>query len=172
MKDYIGLLLLVAGIFIGIWFYKFHQKVSLHRRREKARICEKKAIDLLKKHGFDILDVQKSASYFIYVNGKPREIKVRADVIVKKGKKIYVAEVKSGKTSPSMNLPATRRQLLEYYLVYRPSGLLLVDMEQEKIKTIEYSILKKDYYSKLRYILYALGVFFIGFLVGFLTRGE
>ncbi|KXG78154.1 hypothetical protein AN618_05460 [Fervidicola ferrireducens] len=171
MKEYIGILLIVTGIFLGIWCLKFYQKTTLRRRRKKARICEKKAIDLLKKYGFDILDVQKSASYFIFINGKPKEIKVRADVIVKKGRKVYVAEVKSGKTSPLLNVPATRRQLLEYYLVYKPAGLLLVDMEQEKIKTIEYSILKKDY-SKLRYIFYALGIFFVGFLLGFLTRGE
>lgn len=171
MKEYIGILLIVTGIFLGIWCLKFYQKIALRRRRKKARICEKKAIDLLKKYGFDILDVQKSASYFIFINGKPKEIKVRADVIVKKGGKVYVAEVKSGKNSPLLNVPATRRQLLEYYLVYKPAGLLLVDMEQEKIKTIEYSILKKDY-SKLRYILYALGIFFVGFLLGFLTRGE
>lgn len=171
MKEYIDILLVVIGIFLGIWFLKFFQKVTLQRRRKKARLCEKKAIDLLRKYGFDILDVQKSASYSIFINGKPKEITVRADMIVRKGGKVYVAEVKSGKTSPSLSLPATRRQLLEYYLVYKPAGLLLVDMEQEKIKTIEYSILKKDY-SKLRYIFYALGIFFIGFVFGFLTRGE
>lgn len=171
MKWYISILLVIAGIFLGIWCLRFYKRITLRHRRKKARIYEKKAIDLLKKYGFDILDVQKSASYFIFINGRPREIKVRADVIVKKGGKVYVAEVKSGKTSPLVDIPATRRQLLEYYLVYKPAGILLVDMEQQKIKTIEYSILKKDY-TKLRYIFYVLGIFFVGFLLGFLTRGE
>jgi Holliday junction resolvase-like predicted endonuclease len=171
MKWYVSILLIIVGGFLGIWSLRFHKRIILRHRREKARIYEKKAIDLLKKYGFDILDVQKGASYFIFINGRPKEIKVRADVIVKKGGKVYVAEVKSGKTSPSADIPATRRQLLEYYLVYKPAGILLVDMEQQKIKTIEYSFLKKDY-DKLRYIFYVLGIFFVGFLLGFLTRGE
>ncbi|MCG0274991.1 MAG: hypothetical protein L5655_02345 [Thermosediminibacteraceae bacterium] len=171
MTGFSVILLITLGIILGILAFKFFKRTTLKKRMKEARLSERRAVNLLKKHGFDIVDVQKKASYLIYINGKPREITVRADAIVKKGGKLYVAEIKSGKLSPSLNTSATRRQLLEYFLVYKPAGLILVDMEQEKIKTIEFSILKRDF-SALRYILYALGIFFTGFVMGFLTRGE
>ncbi|TYP51645.1 PD-(D/E)XK nuclease family protein [Thermosediminibacter litoriperuensis] len=171
MGIYAVFLLITLGAILGVLGWKYFLGLRLRMRMEKARISERRAVSLLKKHGFDIVDVQKEASYAVFVNGKPHEVTVRADVIVKKGGKIYVAEIKSGKVSPSLNTSATRRQLLEYYLVYKPAGLILVDMEQKKIKTVEYSILKRDY-SQVRYVFYAVVIFFIGFIVGFLTRGE
>ncbi|ADL08060.1 PD-(D/E)XK nuclease family protein [Thermosediminibacter oceani] len=171
MDLYAVFLLIILGAILGILGWKYFLDLKLRKRMEKARISERGAVSLLKKHGFDIVDVQKEASYEVFVNGKPHKVTVRADVIVKKDGKIYVAEIKSGKTSPSLNTSATRRQLLEYYLVYKPAGLILVDMEQRKIKTVEYSILKRDYFQ-VRYLFYAVVIFFIGFIMGFLTRGE
>jgi hypothetical protein len=61
---------------------------------------------------------------------------------VQKGKKTFVAEVKSGQVGIDPTEPATRRQLLEYDYVYKPDGLLLVNMLDQKIYQVKFSFPK------------------------------
>ena len=130
----------VVGAFFGVicllYIIKQYKRYKIKKRLKRAKTGESKAISLLKKQGFEILELQKENYYNILVDNKPYKASVKADMIVKKRNKIYVVEVKTGKKAPSPKLPATRRQLLEYYMVYKPDGLLLVDMEQKKIKSL------------------------------------
>ena len=62
---------------------------------------------------------------------------IRADLIVSKDKKKFIAEVKSGKAA-SIEEINTRRQLLEYSKVFNNKNLILIDTEKNKIKKIEF----------------------------------
>lgn len=161
-----------TGVILTVVFYKYFSRLKLKRRLLKAKKSEVKALDLLYRHGYQVLDIQKDAFYTLYVDNKPFKACVKADVIVKKANKTYVAEVKSGKKAPSPTLPATRRQLLEYFMAYKPDGLLLVDMEKEKIRKIEYPISKNNKSILFKQISWISLTFIIGFIVGFLTRGD
>ncbi|MCG1012675.1 hypothetical protein JT739_08695 [Tepidanaerobacter sp. GT38] len=161
----------LIGIFLTIVLIKYIQRWKLKKRLQKAKKSEYEAIKLMKKYGFEILDLQKKYAYTLYVDDKPHKVTVKADMIVKKGNKIYIAEVKSGDKVTSPRYTDTRRQLLEYYMVYRPSGLILVDMEKQKLRTVEYSILNHDKSEYFHRIISTSVLLIIGFIVGFLTRG-
>ena len=113
----------------------------------------------------------KDRTYTLFIDDKPNDVTVRADMIVRKGNKIYVAEVKTGEKVTSPKYRETRRQLLEYFFVYQPNGLLLIDMEKRKIKTVVYSFLKCDKTAYIKRLVFSLSLIVIGFIIGFLTRG-
>ena len=65
-------------------------------------------------------------------------IVVRADLLVSRGARRFVAEVKTGARAPRIETAATRRQLLEYAVAYDVDGVLLVDMEEHTISEVEF----------------------------------
>lgn len=134
--------LFVWGVFLGGALVYFVERLwrnnRLRRRMAKARAGEKKAVKFLEQRGYHILDVQLSTAVTIYLNDKPHTSQVRADLLVRKGRKKYIVEVKTGKQG-SGTLPHVRRQLLEYYLVYQPDGVLLLDMEKEKLREVKFT---------------------------------
>lgn len=161
-----------AGALIALFLLKAFTNLKTKRRFKRAKKSEVKAVKLLKKYGFEIIDLQKTKNYNLIIDGKFINATVRADMIAKRGNKIYVVEVKSGKKAPSLKNIATRRQLLEYYLVYKPDGLILVDMEREKIHSVDYSIFNKRYNWLKNNVVSLIVALVIGFIVGFLTRGD
>jgi len=128
-----------------------------------ARIAEEEAEKLLEKYGFKIVDRQRKASIITYVNGKPNIGFVQADFIVRKRGKTFVAEAKSGEFAPGISEPSTRRQLLEYEFVYKPDGLLLIDMNEKLIKQIEFGLPEE---RKERFILFVIGLIIVSILAG------
>lgn len=161
-----------VGALIALSLLKTFSSLKIKKRLNRARKSELKAVDLLKKYGFKIIDLQKAENYKFKVDNKSYKATVKADMIVKKGNKTYVVEVKSGKKAPSLKNIATRRQLLEYYLVYRPDGLILVDMEEKKIHSVDYPIVSKRSIQRKNIVSLIVVSFIIGFIVGFLTRGD
>ena len=163
------------GVAVGIISYigilKYITTRNLKKRMKKAKKGEIEAIDLMKNHGYKIVGLQKESTYTLLIKDRPHKVKVRADMIVKKGNKTYVAEVKTGEKATSPKYADTRRQLLEYFLVYKPYGLILVDMEKKKIKTVKYSILENKNALYLEKIMWLSFLFIVGFIIGFLTRG-
>jgi len=109
--------------------------------------------------------VEKDA--FMQVNSHRVPYRVRADYLLRKGNKTYVAEVKTGNQAASILQPHTRRQLLEYYLVYRPRAVLLIDGEEGKIEEVVFPYRHND----LREWGWGLFLFLLGFVVGQWIRG-
>ncbi len=161
----------IVGIILTINILKYLRRWNLRKRIQKAKKSEYKAIDFMKNRGYQILDLQKECTYTLFIDDKPYKVTVKADMIVKKGNKTFVAEVKTGEKVTSPKYTGTRRQLLEYYMVYRPNGLILVDMERQKLRTVEYSILRYDKVAFAERLVWFSILLIIGFIVGFLTRG-
>ncbi|MFH1709539.1 MAG: hypothetical protein ABH860_00525 [bacterium] len=111
---------------------------KMSRRVELSRFSEEEAEALMKKKGFRIIGKQKRADIITYIDGKPNLGFVQADLIVEKGGKKYVAEVKAGELVSDPTEPSTRRQLLEYKFAYKPYGILLVDMLDGTIHHIDF----------------------------------
>jgi len=102
---------------------------------------ENAAEKLLEDDGYRIIDRQLSASWEILVDGTPREAQVRADLLVEnRDGQRFVAEIKTGKLAPNPMYPPTRRQLLEYWFVFEPDGLLLVDVEAGVVSAIVFPV--------------------------------
>ena len=108
------------------------------RRNIRAQEGERKAEKLLRSKGYSIEGRQVKEKSGLYVDGVWCEVEVRVDFIVRKRRKKFVAEVKTGKTAPDPTQASTRRQLLEYSLVFKKHGVLLIDMEEKKIREISF----------------------------------
>ncbi len=109
------------------------------RRGERA---ERRAEKLLRQHGYAISARQPPASAHIRVDGVRRDIGVVGDLLVTRDDHTFLVEVKTGgRRSPYSD--TTRRQLLEYALVFDVDGLLLVDAQKGEIMEISF-----DYFDR------------------------
>ncbi len=107
------------------------------RVRAQGRAAEQRALALLEAEGFSVEAIQPTAQWPMTVNGSPVDAEIRADYLVRLGRKRFVAEVKSGKVTRASHRD-TRRQLLEYRLAFPVHGALLVDMERENILEVRF----------------------------------
>jgi hypothetical protein len=128
----------VAGSIVFFFLSKFLFSQKMSHRVLDSQVSQEEAEILLKRKGFRIIDKQRRADIITYVDGRPNLSFVVADFIVEKDKKRYVAEVKGGTLVADATEPSTRRQMLEYKFAYKPDGMLLVDMIDRSIHTIDF----------------------------------
>ena len=137
----IGILLLVIALIVSVAFiFWLRQKSGRKARRRSNRAVqgEHEAEMFLKQRGFKILDRQLRRQHSMLIDGEQVSFEVRADLLVRKRFKTYIAEVKTGQLAPDPSAAQTRRQLLEYSLIFQEYGLLLVDMESKLIREITF----------------------------------
>lgn len=132
----IGCIIIV--LLIGAYIGKTLRNRRVVRKMQRGAKLEQKAGSLLERKGYKIIAFQHPAQYDILVNGNTETISVRFDFLVKQKQKTYLVEVKSGDKAPDPLYAPTRRQMLEYFLVAKSYGILLVDMETEQISTVEF----------------------------------
>jgi len=137
-----GVLYHCCSVFLRNWRMK--------RRFRHGAQAEREAVKFLQRQGYRILAAQLEESIVVYVDGTPQRSSVRADFLVRKGWKRYIVEVKSGQQG-TMRLPNVRRQLLEYKLVYRPDGVLLLDMEHRRLQEVRFAYIEYQRRNWLRY---------------------
>jgi hypothetical protein len=110
----------------------------LERARERGRAGERAAITLLERAGYAIEALQPASSWTIECDGDRCEIELRADLLVSRAGRRFVAEVKTGDYAPQLSTAGTRRQLLEYSIAYAVDGVLLVDPEAKRIRAVRF----------------------------------
>ena len=146
-SSHTGLLiaLLVVLMTLGGWLTLKWNGYKVRRAASKAAKhglkAEKEAEKLLKKLGYTLLQRQPPGSYWAVVDGEPLAVKVTGDLLVELKGKTFMAEVKTGKAAKLDNAE-TRRQMLEYQLAFPVDGILLVDMDDKKIRTIRFPLPK------------------------------
>lgn len=146
----LGVWLACAGVVVlyGVWrVVRWHKRWLSWRyesaeaaRARRAAQAETDAVVLLRSRGYRILEEQLEHHWQVYLDGQPHEVNIRADLMVSRRGRRYIAEVKSGQVAPSITTAATRRQLLEYRLAYPVDGILLVDMEALTISEVEFDL--------------------------------
>ena len=146
-----GIICLIFYIKISNWL----RAERLRKRFSKSRQAEKEAEKILKKNGYAIIDTQKSKPLLITIGNKINSYLVRIDYLARKSGKVYVVEVKSGEKIPYITNRETRRQMLEYYLAYQPSGILLLNMKNKSISEVKFQFesTKRQTIIKLVYFL-------------------
>jgi hypothetical protein len=122
----------------GWWRARTRLSRASRGRNRRAQRAETDAERLLESLGFAILDRQLSRFWSLEVDGEPREVMSRADLLVERDRRHYVADVKSGALAPDPGRPATRRQLLEYLLAFDVDGALVVDMERRRVLSVSF----------------------------------
>ncbi len=136
----LGLAALVGALLAaraGRWL----RAVRLRARMRRARRREELAEGLLRRAGYAVLATQVTAPCPLVCDGEALAPDVRADYLVARRGRIYVAEAKSGARATDPTERATRRQLLEYAVTYDVDGVLLVDTEAGRVSTVEFPAL-------------------------------
>lgn len=146
---------LTLALFI-VYIRELRKNYIFTKRKKKGLEGEKKAKKFLILEGYKILDYQYELKYNFYADSNKIDVKIRPDYIVQKGFKKYIAEVKTGMTVTNPHNKATRRQLLEYYFAGDFDGILLVDMENKKIKTIFFKNIRLEKIKRINKILIIL----------------
>ncbi len=122
-------------------------RLFLLRRRARVRLAghvalgargEERARKLLRAAGYRIRGEQARGGYVLEIDGEPRKIHLRADFLVERSGRMYVAEVKSGEENSTISGRATRRQLLEYSIAFAVDGVLLVGVRDGTIAEVRF----------------------------------
>jgi hypothetical protein len=77
------------------------------------------------------------------VDGTEVPVEIRVDLIVSRRGRRYVAEIKTGERAPDPRHPPTRRQLLEYALVFDAREVLLVDVPAGDVRSIAFPVSRR-----------------------------
>lgn len=123
----------LAGLALGGWLgaraERQRGRTRLRARFRAGRVAESEAVRTLEGHGFEVLDAQIEGMAHVYVGGERVECAVRADYLVRRrgDDALGLVEVKSGAAERLPQENDTRRQLLEYWLVF--DGLPLYHLD-------------------------------------------
>jgi membrane protein implicated in regulation of membrane protease activity len=137
----VALALLALVLAVGWWRASRRVGRDNQRRAGVARAGENAAERLLARAGYRVVARQETRRFALTVDGEDLDATCRADLVVDAADgTTWVAEVKTGgATRPTA--PQTRRQLLEYALVFDVDGVLLVDMEEGQVHVITFPFL-------------------------------
>jgi hypothetical protein len=111
---------------------------TARRRGARAVRGEREAEGLLHQLGYEVLERQAALAWSIECDGEAHPVQLRADLLVERAGRRYVAEVKTGTTAPLLTNAATRRQLLEYCVAYQVDSVLLVDIEASEVREVRF----------------------------------
>ncbi len=133
----VATLMLVLGLWLGRRWTSWRAVADGRRRERLGRRGERTALRLLQRAGYRVLDTQVPGRMRLRVDGRERDFVVRADALVQRRRRRYVAEFKAGWVSSRVEYRQTRRQLIEYALAYDVDGVLLVDAVRDRIVRVQ-----------------------------------
>ena len=111
------------------------------RRLRAAHAAERNAERLFVQAGYRVVDRQARRLWPVTCDGTLREVELRADYILRQGRRTFVAEVKAGHSVGQLNHGPTRRQLLEYKLAFRVHAILLLDVHRGTLSEVDFPAL-------------------------------
>ena len=123
-----------------LWWRVASVRWRLQEQSARATAGEALAEKLLAKAGYRVEARQATQRWSVAVDGAAQPVTLRADFVVTRGGRRYVAEVKTGSDAPDVAAPATRRQLLEYRCAFGVDGVLLVDAESRRVHAIDFTL--------------------------------
>lgn len=131
--------LLVGGLIVGLylaWRARLRRAHMLDAAR-RGKALEAQAPALLLDAGYRVVEDQAQVRYEFLVDGEVLPVILRADFVAERDGRRFVVEVKSGEAARPTRRE-TRRQLLEYCLHYPVDGVLLLDVEAQRLSTVEF----------------------------------
>ena len=111
---------------------------------DRAAAGERRAARLLEDQGFRLLGAQVVAEHALLLDGMRVTVQLRADYLVERGGARYVAEVKTGAVATRIETSATRRQMLEYRVVFDVDGVILVDADAGTLHEVRFPLLERS----------------------------
>lgn len=127
-----------GGVALGLRYAHWRVARRTAKSRQLGRRGEIKGRRLLERHGYDVLAEQVSGEVILWVDGHRRRFTVRADALVQRRRRRYIAEYKGGPEVARVDHRGTRRQLLEYAHAFDVDGVVLVDAVQGRVALVEW----------------------------------
>jgi hypothetical protein len=127
----------IAGAHRAAAAHEQQRKSAAHARGLRAVDGELGAFALLERAGYAVLGRQVPGSWTVRADGESVTFGLRADYLVTREGRRYIAEVKTGRLAPRLSHGPTRRQLLEYSAAFDVHGVILVDADVETITHVE-----------------------------------
>ncbi len=121
---------------LRLWWTRAAPRRRLESRRRRALDGEREAEDLLRAAGYRVEARQPRAEVVYGLDDDEVLVEVRADLLVRRAGKRYVAEVKTGAKATELANRATRRQILEYAHAFEVDGVLLVDADGGRVSMV------------------------------------
>jgi hypothetical protein len=162
-EAWLALSLLVTMAVIGAWAWGRVRRYRRSRIAKRALGAERAALVLLRAHGYTVLSTQVRQLWPVQHGSQCFDINLRADALVRRGKRRFIAEVKSTSLVADLKHGPTRRQLLEYAVAYGTDGVLLVDMHAQHIEEITFPGLDR---SETHNLWSLLAVCLVAFIAG------
>ena len=132
----VPILTFVLGIMLTLQLVRWLGRVRGRSRHRKGHHAEKRAVKLLRKRGYRILETAPVIESTLIVDGETRVFAVTPDFLVSDGTRELVVEVKRHLQGNSIANAGIRRQVLEYlYAAERPC--LLIAMPEGSIEEID-----------------------------------
>lgn len=121
---------------------RWRTSAQSRRRARRGFAGQAAAAKLLASAGYTVLDANPRVDWTALQGGEGEVIEhvveLRADYLVRRRGRHYIAEVKTGAAAELLGNSATRRQLLEYQLAFGVDGVLLVRPEDKRVEPIEF----------------------------------
>jgi hypothetical protein len=133
-------IVLAFGVLLGLVVARLLRGLASRARNRVAQSGEAEAERILRKAGYRVLERQARARWSMFVDDAECSVEVRVDLLVERRKRRYVAEVKTGAIAPDPTHGPTRRQLLEYALVFEADEVLLVDVPAGRVRRIAFGV--------------------------------
>ncbi|MBI2392240.1 MAG: hypothetical protein HYV09_21815 [Deltaproteobacteria bacterium] len=128
----------LVGVLLGLRVARWLRGLASRTRNRVAQQGESDAEAILARAGYRVIERQAIARWSMSVDGEEVPVDVRVDLLVQRRGRRYVAEVKTGDRAPDPTHPPTRRQLLEYALVFDAREVLLVDVPSGHVRAIAF----------------------------------
>ena len=137
-NEWLLVVFVVLILYLGWRIRRAWRNFLFYLLKRKGRKGEGIAVKLLNKEGYEIIEEQVFFSGFLFEDNQKVEYLVKPDFLVKKNGEKFIAEVKTGASALIQNRN-TRRQILEYSHLSQNKTVLLVDIENKKIKKIDFN---------------------------------
>lgn len=146
-KGDITVILLILIVFTGFMMLRFQRWLNTPIKKRfrvpaEADVPYDDTVELLEGAGFDVLAGKTKVPVTMIVNDSEQlESRYFIDYFVQKNEELYLVKLAKDRKPLEMTGSAVRDMLLPYSLIYpEASGVLYVDMEQQKIKKITFHI--------------------------------
>ena len=160
------LLLAIVAVQNAAWLLeKCARRLRARRRARRARAGELEAEAVLQRLGYRVVDRQPATTWSVRLDADVIPIDVRADLLVSRSGRQYIAEVKTGNKAPEIRTAATRRQLLEYLHAYPVDGVLLVDMAEKRVHELDFGTVARETRRPLSQLAVAFALGSIGGII-------
>lgn len=166
--DLIVLFLVVAGILFLLLRSFQHARIrGIGGQKPISGAVPK----LLAENGYKVIAGEQRLPVEIEMGERTYESRLYIDYIAKKQEDIYLVAVSRPRKPLKVSGAALRDRFLAHFLAYKPAGILYVDRDGEKLKTITFSIADAHFSRSRRRALFthlfSLG---LGFILALILR--